>query len=95
MPTTSLTPEEVHFLDQYVRELHLGAGVATKQLHERDIFYSPTLFGNLTYLWDQNWRFRSQEFPYPQKDDLGVLCPWESNEQLEARIKELQNRTNV
>ena len=91
---STLTPEETHFLDQYVRELHgLGAGVATRQLHERGI-YIGTLLNHLLNLWDQNWRLRDKEFPYPREDANEVICPWESKEQLELRAAELTSEVS-
>jgi len=93
MSTTNLTPEETRFLDQYVRELHgLGAGVATRQLHERGI-YIGTLLNHLLNLWDQNWRLRDKEFPYPREDDNEVICPWSSLEEFRARARDFGDIT--
>lgn len=95
MNTINLTLDEVRFMDQYVRELHMGAGVATEQLHQSGIFMDPDLFAPLTYFWDQSWRSRDQEFPYPRQDDFEVICPWESKEVFEVRVKELKGLMNT
>jgi hypothetical protein len=80
MPFIDLTTDEIRFLDQYVRELSVGAGPATEQLHQRGIMMDPDLFGPLTYLWNLSWCSRNQEFPYPRQDDPDVVCPWPTKE---------------
>lgn len=89
MQNMNLTPDELRFLDQYIRELHVGAGSATEQLHQRGIFIDPTLFTPFTFLWDRSWRSRNQEIPYPDREDPGIVCPWDSKEGMEARAAEL------
>jgi hypothetical protein len=84
-----LTPEEIRFISQYVRELSLGPGLATQQIRAWGIYYTAPLMGSLIGFWDPIWIARGEEFPYPQQDDLEVICPWASKEALEARIEEL------
>ncbi len=86
-----LHPRERQFMDLYIREMHLGQmeGHAHRLSEERGITYSHYLRLEPAYMeyWGGagNWGG-----PYPPiPDDPDLPCPWDSRDQIEARIAEL------
>ena len=89
----ALLPQERRFMDLYIREMHLGQsdGHAHRLSAERGITYSHYLQLEPAYMeyWGGagNWGA-----PYPPlPDDPHLPCPWDSKEELEARIAELES----
>ncbi len=88
-----LLTQERQFMDLYIREMHLGqnTGHAHRLSNERGITYNHYTKLEPAYMefWGGagNW---PEPWP-PLPDDPKLPCPWESAEQLEARIAELES----
>ncbi len=87
----SLLPQERQFMDLYIREMHLGnyEGHAHRLSDERGINYEH--FTQLEPFYMEYWGGAGNwGGPYPPlPENPNLPCPWDSREQMEARIAEL------
>ena len=93
----SLTSHERQFMDLYIREMHLGDydGHAHRLSDERGITYNHYTQLEPAYMeyWGGAGNWGGPWPPLP--DDPKLPCPWESKEQLESRIAELESLQTV
>jgi hypothetical protein len=87
-----LTDHERRFMDLYLREgfLHDYDGRAHRASRAKGIVYDH--YVRLYPFYQEAWRLLG-EWPDhlpPVPDDPDLPCPWDSPEQLEARIAELE-----
>jgi hypothetical protein len=87
-----LSQAERQFMDLYLREgfTHDYEGHAHRVASERGITYDH--FVELYPFYQEAWKLIGQwpDHLPPLPDDPMIGCPWESKDQLEARVRELR-----